>query len=259
MTIQESRYITITDKIIKEKDVQKLAKAIDTLSKRRRKDGSYTSTYSVKCEEDASFSSNDVSIFANESPIQSKRIIEIRMNFSRHFSDERVSIILRHGNPYLKSDNSITVEGDDPNWVNGTLKKLEEIVDGFEPQNTFVKKYGKYIFALYSFVFSFVSVNIVLELIIKYEFHQLEFPTGSFLSFWLFPLMILGVIVFLLTIPVIKLWIYVEKLFPSVELQIGSEYKFIEKNKRFWINTSLAVIVVPIILQIIFEVVKSLL
>lgn len=125
MPIEERRYISIKDKIITKANVQQLAKIVYAIYKRGKKADDYFRyiRFSVNCDDSSSFSSTDPSIFDDDSPINTKRVKYIIMKYTSSKSGESVEIDLTQTNYDSSSSNFIRVEGDNSNWVNGTLKK----------------------------------------------------------------------------------------------------------------------------------------
>ena len=262
MTIRESRYITINNKIITRADVQKLANVLYSLFKRRNKDQYKELEFSVTCEENAYFTSEDPKIFNEDSPINTKRVLNIHMRLYMS-SGESIRIDLEH-NPGYFHDNTISVAGEDSNWVNGTLKKLEEITDSFSPQNTFFRKYRVWLFLIFG-----LSLGLLLTNYIFLPLAQLLPAADTKLPNELLrrPMLLLGIAyglkalysLFWGAFPASYIVDKLIKLFPRVEIQIAPEHKLIEKRRRILIANMASITgVVSLLLQIVYEFAKKL-
>jgi hypothetical protein len=267
MPITEHRYITIEQRIITLSDVRKLANELHSIYKKRRKDKKKKFDIEAYCNEKVVFTSADPQIFADDSPIVSKRVWRIEMGLYIEPS-EAIKVKLTH-NPSQPLDNQISVIGNDSNWVNGTLKKLEEIVDSFSPQNTIIRRYSKalavilaltiglFFFNIITLVFAWLapsSPNITLsqQTLELLRYYKIPIAVTVFLAKYALALSIGGA-------PAASVVAWMVGLFPMVELQIGPEYKLIEKRRRKLIVNTISITgIVSLLAQIVFDVALNL-
>lgn len=264
--IKETRLIRIQNRIIKNADLLKLANALFKEYKLQKKSDKYTGvSFSATCDDDSLFDSESTDIFSDLSPLSSKRIISIKMYVGSIISNRQIHIHINHSTSYYNQLNYIEVKGTDPKWVNGTLKILEEIVDGFTPQNTFVKKYSLFFHTIFAISIGVIILNIlgyfitianlpqttstseglsglIVSLATKYAIARALF---IYLSYWLFGLGPAGYLVKKL-----------RDLWPSIEIQVGAEHKFIEKRRRGWLINIFLIGILPISLQVIYDIIK---
>ena len=268
--IKESRYITIENIVINLSNVKLL---VDEVYKEYSKimDKSYRKSieYSVKCDDNSTFESEDISLFSDDSIINKKRVISIDISFYFYNIDNdfrnSIRINLNHGNTTFGND--ITVSGTDSKWVNGMIKRLEENVDSFKPQSTFFKNH-KFI----STSILALGLGIVYVWIIIFFINATSSPSANETTETLSPLkelfinypIIKTMILYLLGLiaGIIPASLIIEKLnslWPSVEIQIGPEHTFIEKKRRFWLISFLLFGVLPIVVGFVVELIKYIL
>jgi hypothetical protein len=194
------------------------------------------------------------------------------MKFYEFSLDYSIHIELRH-DPHNDYDNRIIIKGDDFNWVNGTIKKFEEIIDGFSPQNTFVKRNRKILQTIFSLSIGIIYLVVILIPIRLFN-GIVGFSTDTDIElsavgqvlidfFVKFPIVLYFVKYFLICLlgyfPAKDLIKYLENLWPKVELQFGPEHKLMEKRQRSTVMNVLLIGVVPIILQLIYDVMENIL
>jgi hypothetical protein len=190
--------------------------------------------------------------------------MEARFRGQTITSAESIDINLTH-NPIstFSTVNSIRVQGFDSNWVTGTLKQLEEITDAFKPQNTFVWKNRLVIGILLSLSIGYVLLNFFLL-----PFMSLLYETSNKLPQRLVEnpfllILVAGILQILFSLALgSSVALQIQKkllsLYPSIELQIAPDHKQIEKQRRLWVYTVITLIVLPIVIQVGYEAIKSL-
>ena len=268
MSITEHRFITFSDKIITLANVRKLANELYAIYKKKGKDKYKSIKFEVSCAGKAIFTSEDPKIFADNSPIVSKRVLFVEMQLYFE-SGDYVKVKLEH-NPVHSYDNKITVIGDNSNWVNGTLKRLEEIVDEFNPQSTLIKRYGVLLFLVLSFTIGLAFINIEF-LLLNWAFPSglIPFTPSARTIEWVRNHITLVIVLlylakyitafFIGSSPAASIMKRLDRMFPSVELQIGPEHKLTEKRQREQIANIVSITgVVSLLLQIVYDFAVSL-
>ncbi len=265
MAINESRYITIDNKIVTRENIFRLANGVYSIYKKKR--CKYKEIkFIVICDENAMFDRSEPDIFAENSPIISKRVLKIKMEAWFPTQDivtmETIEINLTHDpSDDFSITNSIKVQGFDSNWVNGTLKRLEEITDSFTPQNTFVRRYQVLLRIVLSLSIGYVLLNyFLLPFIVLLSNPSNKLPQKLANNQFL----LIAVIIFLQLItsfflgasPAIEIVKKLRSLYPNLELQVAPEHKQIEKQRRIWTFNAVTLVVLPLIFQLVYEIVK---
>lgn len=253
--IKESKVFRIKNKIIRLDGIHKIANLIYEESKNI---GSGYMRFSAKCTDGSSFESKNPDIFSPDSKLNFKRVGGLQAWFD--CSEKNLNIHINIYQSYHYENSDISVTGTDSTWVNGVLRNLEEIVDGFPDQNQFINNnyhlisnvFAIGIGVLYMWVIDFipsipVSKKPEWAIILGQSFEN------SPIYYYLFRYF-LGYIVGL--IPGYFLSGKLKELWPSIEIQIGPEHKLIEKKRRNWIAFTLTTCVIPLVISLIFYAMK---
>lgn len=257
--MKESRFITVHDRIVNLHDLRRLAEIVVGLSVPKTAKGQSEPALSfiASCADGSTFESEKTDIFADTSPITSKRVLAVDMELFSYETKSFVKIELRHGSS--DNYNRISVRGLDATWVNGTLKKLEEAIDSFALQQNFVKTWapllrpvfafslGILIFQLLDFIIpnptpdpnpphwvEVIHQNIFALFCIRYA---LDYVMGA--------------------TPAFMLHHHLASYWPSVEFQVGPPHTHFERNRRLWMANAFLLGVLPVISSLIYDLVKT--
>lgn len=258
--IKESRYSEIKDKIINLDNISKIASFINQdFNCAQNKQHHTRISFSVTCFDNSCFESKDPSLFSQDSVICNKRVKTIEIDFWDYTVDSHISIDISQ-DEYVPS--RIRIRGVDSNWVNGVHKQIDEIINSFTPQNTFVKKNKKLLNILFG-----LSIGVLyIHLLILLPFTPSNKPDPEWarllkklFELWPFTKYLLkysiGLIpgiwpASMITDKLVTLW-------PSIEIQIGPEHTFIEKKRRKWLLNVFLIGVLPLIISIIADIITK--
>jgi len=184
------------------------------------------------------------------------------MEYISYEDNEKIEIRLSHGN--YDRLNYIEVSGTDSDWVNGVIRRLEEQITSFQPQNRFLterKKLLELIFALsigsiYFYLLGLIPSSpieaeppewlVQLSSAIKNSVivaYGIKYSFSYFVGIW----------------PAYYLMDKLKSLWPSVEIQIGPEHTYTEKRRRAWILSAFLVGVVPLVASLVYDSLKVML
>jgi hypothetical protein len=256
--MKESRLLTIHDKIITLHDLRRLADIIVSLSPPRTSENQRAPDVSfiARCDDNSTFESEDIDIFADSSPINSKRVLSIEMDFSCYETKSFVKVELRHGSPDY--NNCISVRGPDSTWVNGTLRRLQEALDSFSPQRNIVKEWTPVLRPIFAFSLGILIVK-ALEFFIApnpdpnppHWVEVLRQNVYALLCAYYAIIYLFGVF------PGTMLHAHVVTYWPSVEFQVGPPHTHFERKRRLWIMNALLFGVFPFVTSIVYDLVKT--
>lgn len=197
--------------------------------------------YSVDANGNESFESQSNVIF---SCIENRMVRKIFMQFYTLDNSKNIEIQIVDSVKDDDLENFLMVSGDNPTWVNGILTRLVAILNTAENQPKISNSSGWIVFGL------FVLFNVeYFRLFFNY------FPKDIELLFTLF---IFGV-PFLSFILALKFHNYIETLWPSVELQTGPDYQRIPNRRRTKLQWMAVSVILPLLLSVVYDVVKSIL
>jgi hypothetical protein len=240
--IREKRRLVFGYKRITPKIIRKFSEIIENEISQLNGDDFYK-IYSVDATDNTSFESQSNKIFDENEVIENRNVRKISMRFYTLDNSKNIEIQIVHSIQNENSENFILVSGDDSNWVNGILSRLTEIIKLAEKQPEIKDKSG------YLMFFTFLLFNVV------YFRMCFDFLEKSISNTWL-------VIFFIVGIPILsliflsKFFTYLDGLWPSVELQTGPNYMQKPKenrNKAQWILVS---IILPLLLALIYDLIK---
>ncbi len=271
--IRESRLLTIQEKIFTLKNIRELGKVIlEEYQANASKSKLVTISYSVTCADDSSFQSEDISMFDEDSIINSKRVLSINMTYENYLGPgmhDSIKVYISHGN--REAFNTITVNGSNSLWVNGIIGKLKGVIDAVPPQNLIIKKHRRSIKSIFAFGLGLICMNVLLLIVSLVDVPKMEskeawevlldkivvrFPfmryALKYATAWLTGYVFGFFLIYKLDDSIAGLW-------PSVEIQIGPEHTFSEKRQRSLLLKIFVFGVLPILITIISDIIKNLL
>jgi len=244
--IREKRRLSFNLKIITPQTIRSFSdiieKEISSLSPNEGSD--YYIMYSVDATDNTSFESQSSDIFKENQIIENRVIRKVNMRFYTKNNSKNIEIQLIHLMNDENSENYISVSGDEPNWVNGVLSRLSQILDNTENQSKFTVQFsGYFLFVL------FILANVEYFRLVFDKLGKTPYEFVNYIYVFGFP--------FATFFGAIQLNSYVNKLWPDVELQTGPihlQSATTKRNKMQWVMVS---IILPILLTVIYDITKS--
>ncbi len=246
--------IVISHRIITLSDLRRLAQVVlDERAKREPlgEDEWASVSFAVECGDGAKYEGREADLFAADAVPATKRVVAAAMSFSysnRRKEEAAIQIHIQHGNSSV--GNTIAVGGTDSTWVNGTIRKFEELVDSITPQSTFVLKHRRWLNLAFAIGMGAVVVRLLLKVVPTSPSPLSGF--GALLlrlaeTYQIFQWVIVyGVFWMFGSLPAALLMQKLFSLWPSVEFQIGPEHKLVEKRRKAWLVTAAGLGVLPI-------------
>jgi hypothetical protein len=176
--------------------------------------------------------------------LDNKQIIEIELYFNENVLDSKIVLKLRHSDVYSGSSYAL-VEGEDSNWVNGTIRLLKNFLVTCRNQSTFVEKYKILIFG----VMILLLIIFLHNLIVFFIRTKVIFPKivgNMFSENIIYVIMVLALIS---ATPAVLIYKWLLKLFPGIEIQTGLNYDHAKKERRNKLLLLAILIIVPTILS----------
>jgi len=260
--IKESKRLSFGNKILKLNDVYEIAQILYTEYLVAKKESQCRINFTVICEDGTSYESSDINIFSPNSIINSKRPTKIELWFSAFNSDKRIRINFRKEYDSKYSENEVFVEGYDSNWVNGVLGRILERIKSIEPQNPHKRLYLNLIYIASAILIGRIFTFIVLLLpspkpdeakmdtsisLIRQFIHANAFTYN-------FTLYLLSFCIGIF--PAVYIKDYFNKLWPYLEFQIGPLHELDERRKRANLKNLIILIIIPLIVMILYDILK---
>jgi hypothetical protein len=176
--------------------------------------------------------------------LDTKQIIEVELYFSENMLDSKFVLKLRHSDTFSGSSYAL-VEGEDSDWVNGTIKLLENFLITCRNQSIFVEKnkiliFGSTILLLILFLHNLIVFFIRTKVI---------FPkiVGNMFSENL--IYVIMVLLLISATPAVLIYKWLIRLFPGIEIQTGPNSDHEKKERRIKLLLLAILIIVPTILS----------
>lgn len=252
----------ISNKVIRTSDIKSL---FDQLNEILTTDSNTDSPKSIVKEltiyyADDTNIEGDLEDVLNGWELDTKQVERIVFRYMDNNNKNRLLIELHHTN--LEGFNKITASSKDSIWAYGILAKIKDIFNTFEDQNIWIRNNEKLfensIAVGFTIIFTLIIVIKVLPIANNGEpinYSTLKpnqyspYPVIALIAFLLFFIGKMGS--FSLSNKLQKLWI-------NMELQTGTDYNQIEKQRRNKIKNYYLTYFLPVIMTIVLTVILSL-
>jgi hypothetical protein len=255
--MKTTRDFTFSDRVFTVQDLMRFADILDWQVSDTPRD---SSEYTVTFEDGHEIKGSSSEVFTEEQLNRPCRPVEIKIWLWVHSVQDYIRIKLHSGETSYKYENSITISGNDANWVNANYTALHDAVDKVTPQslwwreNRFRRMLLLNLIALgvgtleYAVIVGMVLVSVrvwpnlpshtvesfplsLQPMLLSYSRFFLSWPWRWFLGFpWAF---------------IIRRWLL--EMWPSIEFNFGSTY-LRPDNRRKKLYWTLTAVIVPIII-----------
>jgi hypothetical protein len=260
--MKTTRYIYFSDRVFAVGDLMRFANILDL----QVPDASSDRTeYSVRFDDGHNIEGRAAEVFAEEQLNRPCRPTVIEIRLWLYSSGSYIHIQLRSGEPLYKYENSITISGNDANWVNANYTELHDAVDKVTPQSLWWRENRVRRVLLLNLIALGVGTLVcaaltTIALIIIGIWHNLSSRVFDPIPFSLFG-KLFGLphspspwlwrwVVGLPLAFLIRGWLF--SMWPSIEFNFGSEYLRLD-NRRKKLNWTLTVIIIPIIIAVVLQ------
>lgn len=259
--MKETRKFEIKNKIFTKKDILNIGEIFLNEYKSAQKAGDHSSImFKINCVDDTSYESESINLFDNGGILDTKKIDLLEITFHNYMAEKYINISVVSGGYYR---NNLLVRGDDENWVRGIFTKLKEIIDSIKPQDNFIIRHKTAVLHVIAFGVG-IFLRFLLLSILDINSGYTKYPSetvkiiASFLvahSYLMFPLdwftsWVMGIS----WAPLIRSWLL--NFWPSIEFDFGPEHLKVEKLRRIRITMVFSIVIIPIVLEIAYDLVK---
>jgi len=180
--------------------------------------------------------------------LSNRKIIEINLFFSEQAFNSRFKINIKHSASHSAPGYAIA-EGEDIEWVNGTIKIVRDFFSSCRSQSTFIKDNKLSIIPATVLILNFFLNNSIGLIALKMHLFQ-RFAMMSLSKDWMFFTIILSLITlspaFLIYQSLLKIW-------PRIEIQTGKDFREIQREKRNKVLLLTSIIMVPIVISFLLR------
>jgi hypothetical protein len=244
--IREKRKLAFSGKIFTPETVRQLAKIVhqeasDIMVSNKE---SVTTLYSFDSVDNSSFESEQPTIFEKEGLIEQKLMNRINIRLQTFDNSKNIEILISSSQDDDPVNNFILVGGDDSIWVNGIVSRFSEILNLAKSRKSMNSQID------ISTFLSLIAFNIIYY---RLFYSSIQKIGNEFLKTWVLVLGVsIGSMIFFQ-----KLSEYLKTLWPSVELQTGTSYMQIPYQKRVKLKWILSAIGLPLLLGLIYDLLKN--
>ena len=176
--------------------------------------------------------------------LDTKQIVEIELYFIENVLNSKFQIKLRHSGTFSGSSFAI-VEGEDSDWINGTIKLLENFLMTCRNQSNFIKKNKILIFGvtilmiilfLHNFIVFFIRTRVIFPKIVANMFSESI-------------IYVIMVLILVSATPTVFIYRWLNKLFPEIEIQTGVNCDQANTERRNKLLLLILLIIIPTILS----------
>lgn len=265
MIVKQSKKIEIVNKIFKLNDLQNIARLFnDEYEDSKSNNLNPSMSFEVYNDKDSVYESSDSALFSDELLFSTLSVHMVKMNLrSNDFSTRRLELMLKPTSSNYFSDNNITIYGYDSNWVNGVTARLNDILESIQPQS----EYKRFVLRLSHFLSALVIGRIFIFLILilspsKPDLTDMSSTTLAIRSAVQYSSFTYNISIYLLSFifgffPAIEVRLKLRNIFPNIEFQIGPEHKQLAKRKRNKLIQIFIFIVIPLMLMLLYDIIKN--
>lgn len=257
--MEETRRYNIEKRVFKKSDIKLIGKIfLDEYEKVQYEEKYYSSiTFRLDCDDNTSYESKDMGLFDDGNIIDIKRTRTVEITFQDYKLSRYINISIIHGQSYR---NTLIVNGKDQDWVNGIFIRIKEIIDSTTPQEKWIIRHKTFLLHLSALGVGII-MHTILWILIYQHIEPTKDPSDNFfvtypLSKYVFNLLIIwgtGLFgAFYLRNWLLSLW-------PIIEFDFGPEHLKIENSRRKRISVFIIIAVIPIVLTVGYDLVKSIL
>jgi len=259
--MKETRDKEIKSRVFTKNDIRSLWANLnkeDQSSKSKKDHSSIDLT--LNSTDGTGYESNTSELLSDGDIIDLKKSTSISLDYYNYRLGRRIIITLQHGD----YGSRIVVSGKDRDWVAGVFDRLNAVLDAVKPQKSWLILHKTLLLHLIALGVGFTIYTVVDFLLLRH-ITPLENPSKKILvirEFFKqnpFSITLLDFFLFWLNGIFPALWLreWVLKLWPSVEFDFGPENQKIEKLKRFRIRLVLTLIIIPFLVNLIYELVNN--
>ena len=238
--IREKRRLAFNFKRITPKIVRSLSSVLEQEVKDVSSKKDFYILYSVDTE-DSSYESQSIIIFDENQTVGNQIVKKINMKFYTLDYSKNIEVQIVHSINDENLENFIMVSGDESTWVNGILVRLTGILNNSENQSKFYFQYGGWMLSVLWLIF-------IIEFFRLIPFDKINSNLVAFLTVGIPISTMLGSI---------NLHGYFKKIWPTIELQMGPSHFQFASQKRNKIQWVMATIIIPILLAVIYDIIKN--
>jgi hypothetical protein len=230
----------------------------------RREKRRHRVEFTLRCSDGTTYSGEDLSHFSEGAEVDLKPPRSVEFEFTDYELERRMDLSLTHGSGYHDGFN---IRGADRDWVQGLFTRLQERVNAAAPSTSWFIRHPSVTYHLLALGFGSVFQLAIAEAV------KLGIASGLIIPARVEP-QDRAVVVLVLEAPAILLlvtwglrwllgniaapWVrdWILRAWPDIDLDVGHEHAKLEKMRRDRIKVFLTAVVVPLLVALVYDIVK---
>lgn len=257
--IIENRQILVRNKVVSIANIQAIARFMSAEVERHSsaEKEKIELRLVARCDDGSSFQSEGLEIFGDDSRVWQRRVVQVSAAYSFYPTRAQMEVSLRHG----ASDATVTVSGMDRNWVSGTVESLAGLLDSFPQQNNLYTRHRslvEFVIAMgIGSILSFVLGLLPFDPPSDESLQRTAWIRETLSQFPAVQLLVKYGVTWMLGWP----WTWgaaekLQRLWPSIELQLGPDHLLEEKQRRKALGAVLLLGFLPLSLSLLYDLLK---
>ena len=267
--MKQTRKIIISEKVFTEEDLQRIGRVFEKQMLLSKESGDNTTIkYEVKFSDNTTIESDSLDIFTDESLSASARPVEIRMSFFNHIRSRHLFFSVGQGDSIW--GNSAEISGSELDWLGETFLAIKESLDCVKPQEFWLRRHQVLLVNLIALgigTLGMLFAELLATLLHSVpELSELIKPLppdspwrhvfqSSRLMFYIFGWVWRWAAGFAWGAFGVRRWLL--KMWPSIEFEFGLLHLRTEQIQRKRLLTVIALIVLPILMSLLYDLAKG--
>ena len=266
LELKLTRILPISDLVFTSVDLRRIAKIIDLQEK---SDAYAKSEYVVNFADKAMLESDTPEVFSEESLTAPARPIKIGMSFHDYSANHHISLSVDHGDSSYGYGNQAIVSSTDQGWLSENFLALKDALERTRPQSFWFRRHRTLLLNLIAIGIGNLGtllIHLLLLLLDKLFGFRSSFgqpaPDSSWQAIQALPTPVFFVLDWLWRWALgftwgafaVRRWLLA--MWPSIEFDFGLPHLLIEKNRRTRLRVVGALVIVPIITAILYDLLK---
>lgn len=264
--MRQTRKIAVSDRVFASQDLVRIAKILDEQDK-PAEDQRVSTEYEVKFDDNTTLESDSPDVFSDEALTAPARPVAIRMSFRDYTRGRHISLSLDHGDSAY--GNIAIVSASEPTWLSENFLALKDALDRTRPQAFWFRRHQTLLVNLIALgigslgmlIIDLAAVvlvtrlglqNVVTPLPPNSPWRQVLASAQPFLYVggWLWR----WAVGFFWGAFAVRRWLLA--MWPSIEFDFGLPHLQTEKLQRNRLKTVAALVILPILAQLLYDLMK---
>jgi hypothetical protein len=264
--LKQTRKIAISDLVFTSEDVRRIATIFDRQEKPQPE--RTRSNYVVQFDNNTQLESDTPEVFSDESLTAPARPVSIQMSFHDFTRERHISLSIDHGDSRYGFGNQAVVSGSEPAWLSENFLALEDTLKRTRPQSIWFRRHPTILLNLIALGIGSLGLLLITSIV-----HALDYlgllsifgppsPNSFVQAILALPKPLLNALAWFWRWALGFTWGASEvrrsllTMWPSIEFDFGFPHLQMEKKRRTYLRAVAALIILPIITSLLYDLLK---